>query len=184
MSASLLVDAHGSLISFPSLPGSVTLSPSGQLCGLSGQLCGDIIDLRDANTFTNVYVQGRQMLVGSGAAIIMVQTSADTTSGNFTDPTSGLPASALPTSCPGFQSGGLMHIGSGGGVLSAQVSGQNVNSGFMAFGGFLSPHRYMRLLFGTGTYVGPVAAGFMKQAKTTGSGGGFSFSPSSGSVNV
>lgn len=175
MSANLVVDIGGTCVTLPSLPGGAALSPSGQFCGLSGQLVGDIVDLLNANTFTNVYVHGQQIGVGSGPLLIGIQTSDSTASGSFTDPTSGLPPGAMPTA---FSSGGWLIVGSGGGVLSAQVSGQNVNSGFCAAAGFLMPHRYARLLIGSGsTYIGPVAGSFIKQQKTTGSGGGFSQSP-------
>ncbi len=71
----------------------------------------------------------------------------------------------------GFQaSGNYTVFGSGGGI---------------AFGFFQRPHRYARLnLLAGGTAMTPVVAGFLSNLKTTGSGGGFTMSPQTGTVNV
>ncbi len=180
MSASYLVDLGGTCALAPSLPGSVAPSPSGLQAGLSGQLVGDICNLIYANAATQVYVQGKS--VNSGPLVIGVQTSDSTTSGTFTDPTSGLPV--MPS---WFSSGGFLRIGlSGQAPLSDQVSGQFLQSGFLVSAFFQRPHQYARLFIasGQGRYDGPVAAGFIGQLRTTGSGGGFSYSPGSGAVNV
>lgn len=179
-SAGLVVDLGNTCQSLPSLPGAVTQSPSGQLCGLSGILVGDIIDMRDSDTLCNVYMAGTAVL-SSGPAIIQVQTADATTSGTFTDPTSGL--GRLPSV---FQSGGNIWLNSGSfaGIYGSGTSGQFVTSGFCAFASFQRPHRYARLLFNSGFYIGPLQAGFVSQLKTTGSGGGFTFAPGSGTVSV
>lgn len=183
MGASLVVDIGNTCHSRPSLPGGVLLSPSGFLDGLSGALVGDIVDLIHENTNCNVYVGGRS--VTSGPLLIAVQTSDDTTSGNFTDPTSGLVD--MPSS---FSSGGVLRIGVNAttpGIFGtgAGVSGQMLLSGFMAFAHFQRPHRYARLMtIAGGFYDGPVEAGFVSQRKITGSGGGFTYAPGSGSVDV
>lgn len=71
---------------------------------------------------------------------------------------------------PGFVASGTYPVfGSGGG---------------MAIGHFLRPHRFARLLVLSGGFTGNVIAGFLANLKTTGSGGGFTFSPQTGSVNV
>ena len=117
-----------------------------------------------------------------------MQTAAATTSGSFTDPTSGLPVFPTP-----FVSGGLLVIGSGawaaagdvGGIFGSGVSGQNVLSGFFAAAAFQRPHRYARVntLAGFMDWCTP-QAGFIGQRPTVGSGQGFSYSPGSGTINV
>ena len=58
-------------------------------------------------------------------------------------------------------------------------------SGGIAFAGFQRPARYARLVWLSGaTSTTNLLAGFYSQLDTTGSGGGFTFSPGSGSVNV
>lgn len=156
-----------------SLPGAVVVSPSGQLCGLSGTLVGDWVDLQNGNTNCNVWIS-TDPAVNSGGPIIGVQTSPDTTSGNFTDPTSGFAASDLPS---WMTSGGLYRVGASG-------YPSNLLSGVIAFGHFQRPHRYARLNFVGGAYVGGLAAGFVTNVRTTGSGGGFTYSPSSGTPSV
>lgn len=184
MSANLIVDIGNTAQSLPSLPGAVVLSPSGMLAGLSGQLVGVIADMLHANTHTNVYVAGRSYT--SGPLLVGVQTSPSTTSGDFTDPTSGLAGVQLPT---WFSSGGWLRIGQSGtnpGTKNAGngVSGQFLLSGFVEFAAFQRPHRYARLIFGSGFYDGRLEAGFVGQFRTTGSGGGFSLAPGSGNVSV
>ena len=182
MSAHLIVDIGANSQAIRSLPGGVVLSPSGMLAGLSGVLVGNIADLRDSDANCNVYVNG--ISVTSGPLRIGVQTSDATTSGGFTDPTSGL------VQMPGtFSSGGWLVIGQSGtnpGIFNAGngVSGEFLISGFAAFAHFQRPHRYARLLFGSGFYDGPIEAGFISQLKTVGSGAGFTLLPGSGSINV
>ncbi len=178
MSANLLVDLGNTCQLAPSLYSGNGVS--GQVCGLSGMIVGEIVDMLHSDTYCNVYINGKAVFA-SGNLIIGVQSSDALTSGSFTDPTSGL--SVLPTV---FQSGGVVWINSGstGGVLGALTSGQAVLSGFMASAAFQRPGRYARLVFMSGFYLGTLQAGFISQFKTTGSGGGFSYSPSSGTVNV
>lgn len=178
MSANLVVDIGGTCVYQPSLTSGNGVS--GQVCGLSGVVVGAIVDLVNADTFCNIYVAGLPALT-SGNLIIGIQDSNATTSGTFTDPTSGLPQ--LPTY---FQSGGNLWLNSGstGGLLGAQVSGQSINSGFIQFAAFQRKQRYARLLFNSGFYVGTLQAGFVTQQRTTGSGGGYSLLPGSGAINV
>lgn len=132
----------------------------------SGVVIGMTADLRDHNNLTNV-------LAGFGTSIsgqfrLQVQTSDSDTSGNFTDPTSGLPV--FPTN---MLSGGILVINSG----NNQASG-----GFFA-GGFLRPHRYARVNILSGDqFNAQVVAGFLCQPKRTGSGAGYTYSPGSGTV--
>jgi hypothetical protein len=191
MSASLLVDLFNTCQLSPSLPSfavaadaPIPATSGGFVSSLSGVMPGDIVDLLNANTVCNVYVVGKA--IGSGPLIIGVQTSDSTTSGSFTDPTSGLPQ--LPGS---FSSGGQLIIGSGdwssswGGIFGSGVSGQVVLSGFFAASIFQRPHRYARLLVMSGFMdVVSMQAGFISQLKTTGSGGGFTYAPGSGVISV
>ncbi len=182
MSANLVVDLVNTCQIGASLPGVITITPSGLVAGLSGVAVGDIIDMLNSNTYTNVLVLGRS--VSSGPLRVGVQTSDTTTSGSFTDPTSGLVQ--LPTN---FSSGGWLVIGQSGvapGLLNAGegVSGQYLLSGFATGGAFQRPHRYARLILGSGFYDGEIQAALIGNLHTTGSGGGYSYSPSSGVVNV
>lgn len=145
---------------------------------------GQIVDLMHANTFTNLFCAGA---AGSGVIEVRVQTSDLTTSGSFTDPTSGIPFDALPSKCA---SGGVFFFNSGLAVsgsmsLSSPVSNAPVFcSGGIDFGAFLRPGRYARLITNSGPFPNNFTAGFIVQKKTIGSGGGFSYSPGSGTVNV
>ncbi len=179
MSANLVVDIGGTCQFMPSLQSGNGVS--GQVCGMSGVYVGQAIDMLHSDTFCNIYVQGLPA-VNSGQLVIGIQTSDSDVSGSYTDPTSGL--AQLPTY---FSSGGQLWINSGGtgGILnSGASSGQSFLSGFIQFAAFQRPGRYARLTFNSGFYIGTLAAGFVSQYKTTGSGGGFSYSPGSGVVNV
>lgn len=183
MSASLLIDLGNTTAqgNTTSIPNGVLVSPSGQLCGLSGVLVGASVDLLNTNTYCNVYITGQAALV-SGPLIVGVQCADTDTSGLYTDPTSGLPQ--LPTA---FSSGGviILNSGSSGGMFAGgPISGQCVMSGFAFSAAFQRPQRYVRATFNSGFFIGPVNVSFISQSKTTGSGGGFTFSPGSGSVNV
>jgi hypothetical protein len=144
---------------------------------------GEIVDFLSANTYDNVFVAGG--LAGSGVVEVRVQTSDATTSGSFTDPTSGL--AALPTS---FVSGGVFFANSGlwasgNESLTAPVNNAPLFcSGGIQFAAFQRPARYARLVLNSGFYPGPITAGFISNKKTTGSGGGFTYAPLTGSVNV
>ena len=181
MSASLLVDLGQTTYQGVSIQDTPLLSGSFVATG-SGAFVGQPLDLLHMDTFCNLFACG---VTHSGQLRLAVQTAPDTNSGSFTDPTSGL--AALPTS---FQSGGILWINSGGllnGILGAVVSGQNVLSGWFAAAGFQRPHRYARVVAlaeATSQYAGSLTAGFISQLRTIGSGGGFTFSPTSGVVNV
>ena len=150
----------------------------------SGGIIGQTIDMLNADTFCNLVVAGTPLFT-SGQLRIVVQTADVTTSGDFTDPTSGIPAGSLPTS---FASGTMLWLNSGqagSGVLGGGVSGQNLQSGFMVGAGFQRPGRFVRANIVSGDfYAGTLTVGFISHRKTTGSGGGFTFNPTSGDVNV
>lgn len=138
----------------------------------SGVIVGAPVDFVNADVFTNLFVAAGASL--SGGFRVLCQTSDSTASGTFTDPTSGL--ADMPTK---FLSGGVMVVGSG------TASGMNVASGLFDSAGFLSPHRYGRVLVLSGDlHNAPVFAGFVKQLRTWGSGAGFDQSPTSGTVSV
>jgi hypothetical protein len=190
---SVIIDIGGACVSQKSIPstavagkGGLAISSGGCISSLSGILIGDVVDLRDANTYCNVYVAG--LSLGSGPLVIGIQASDSVLSGTFTDPTSGLPQ--FPR---GVTSGGFLIIGSGawaaagdvGGVFSSGVSGYMVTSGFMAIAAFQRPQRYVRLFVGSGFMdCAGLTGGFISQFKFVGSGPGFSYLPTSGIVNV
>lgn len=186
MSASLLVDLGNTCQLAQSVPTPGQMSPSGLICGASGALIGQSIDLLHSDTFCNLVVVGNNVAPLSGAFIFGVQTADNDVSGQFTDPTSGLPQ--FPTT---FSSGGLLWLNSGstGGTFGAQTSGQSVLSGFVVAAGFQRLGRYARVNFRGDIAAcsgsnGSLTAGFVTNFRTTGSGGGFSFAPGSGTVNV
>lgn len=147
---------------------------------------GQVVDLLGANSYCNLWVAGG---ASSGVIEIRIQTADATTSGSFTDPTSGLPRTALPS---WLSSGGIMWVNSGLHVSGYSSLTSPVNtaplfcSGGIQFGAFQRPHRYARLIYasGVGSFNAPLTAGFVSQKQTTGSGGGFTFAPGSGAVNV
>jgi len=180
-----------------SLGGIAITSPSGLVNGLSGVIVGMTVDMIHANTFTNMFIGGAAVLI-SGPLQVGVQTSDTDISGNFTDPTSGMTPGGDNPFPTVFRSGGIVWLNSGGGAGSSGgtfglfTSGHAIASGFMEAAGFLRPHRYARALFISGAgaapanqYVGQLQVGFIANYKTTGSGGGFAYGPSSGgAVNV
>lgn len=180
MSASLLVDL------FNTCDIRLTLGLGGAGSGLiypcSGAVFGDIVGMPHDHVFTNLLVAGNRVC-GSGQLRVVVQTAPDTNSGSFTDPTSG--AASFPTA---FTSGTILTLGANsGGTLGPAVSGQNIQSGFAVGAGFQRPagHIYARAYVMSGDFfAGPLTAMFVEQKRTTGSGGGFSYSPGSGAVNV
>lgn len=149
----------------------------------SNLIVGEIIDLQQCNSYCNVFVAGG-VGGGSGAIEIRIQTSPTTASGSFTDPTSGL--AQLPVN---VVSGGIIFANSGlwasgNYSVTAPISGAPMFcSGGLFAGAFQRPDRYARLINNSGPYPGAITAGFISQKKTTGSGGGFTFSPA-GSGNV
>lgn len=188
-SANLIVDIGGTAQTAPTITTTNTGIQANQVgiaSGLiyvgSGGVVGMSVDMLNSDTFCNMMVQG-QNLNGSGQLRIAVQTSDTDTSGLYTDPTSGL--AQFPTY---FSSGGILILNSGGlgsGVLNNGYSGQNLQSGFLQFAAFQRPGRYARAVALSGDfYWGPLQVGLVAQLHTTGSGGGFSYSPSSGVVNV
>lgn len=187
MSANLVVDLGATTIAAQSLPAGTTgLTLSGQFAGLSGVVVGGIVDLRNADTYCNIYVNGITTLA-SGVLIVAVQTADAVTSGSFTDPMSGLAADDRPSR---WASGGNLILGSGvtaapsTGLWGSAISGYNMQSGFMAFAAFQRPHRYARLVAQSGFYLGTLSAGFVSQERTVGSGGGYTTLPGSGAVSV
>lgn len=180
MSASLLVDLGNTCQMGVSIQDTALLSGSFIANG-SGTIIGQTVDMLNADTYTNLYGAG---VSASGRLRLQVQVSDSDTSGNFFDPTSGF--SQLPGA---FQSGTILWINSGldNGTLGPIISGHCIASGWMEAQGFIRPGRYARvnvLSEASAQYAGALNAGFIGNYRTTGSGGGFSFSPSSGSVNV
>lgn len=206
---------------FPSSGGTATL------VGVSGApLVGNWIDMKNSDTFCNIYVT-----VGpcSGPLGIAIQTApghnvvppfvnsvsgsilsgGGPLSGMFTDPTSGL--AQLPSWC---SSGGVFWVNSGlyalpggnnvSGVsitagyptatlpfgpnpVQAAMGGQTLlmsgswpkmGSGGIAFGAFQRPNQYVRMVLLSGaTQTAWLAAGFISNKMTTGSGGGATWQP-------
>lgn len=178
MSAHLVVDIGGGCDFFASIasPVGVDGTPA------SGVIIGRIVDLANSDTHCNVMLCGGPT---SGPLGLQVQTSDGTTSGSFTDPTSGLVA--FPA---GFSSGGIawMNSGlyaSGNQALSAHVNNAPLfHSGGVQFAAFQRPHRYARVIALSGTFTAPLTAGFVTNKRTLGSGGGFTLNPTSGAVDV
>ncbi len=172
MSANLVVD----LANTCDYRASVTVGSGSNL------IVGQIVDLLQADTYTNVFVAGG---IGSGAIEVRIQTSDATTSGSFTDPTSGI--ANFPVN---VVSGGIVFANSGlwvsgnYSVTAPVVSAPVFCSGGIQFAAFQRPHQYARLIFNSGPFLNAVTAGFIGNKRTTGSGGGFSYSPTSGVVNV
>jgi len=170
MSSSLLVDLAASCQLAPSIVADPALSGGGPYSA-SGAIIGGFVDLTNANTYCNIYFNGGQSF--SGRARVAVQTSDATTSGSFTDPTSGLPRTALPTT---LQSGGVLWVNSGAGPLL---------SGVFVAAAFQRPQRYARLVVLSGDFfAGAINGGFISQLRTTSSGGGSTQLPGSGTPSV
>lgn len=165
----------------------------GSISSVSGanDIIGGIVDLINASQYTNVFVAG----LGSGPLPILIQTSDSVASGSFTDPTSGLPTSVFPVGGR-VVSGGIFWANSGlyqsGNSAPATVvnSAPVFCSGGVALAAFQRPHRYARLVCTSGnaslTAVN-FTAGFLGQKTKTGASGtqgGYSLSPTSGTVNV
>lgn len=178
MSASLVVDLGNTC----QLELSVGLggAGSGLIYPCSGAVIGDIVNLNDGHILTNLVAMGNRVF-GSGQVRLQVQCSQTTNSGDFTDPTSGL------ASFPGaFTSGGILTLGANsGGTLGVATSGQNIQSGFFEAQAFQRTGPFARVNVLSGDFfAGVLAVGFVSQRHVTGSGGGFSLSPGSGTVNV
>ena len=173
--ADYVIDLGFNTQSTPSFPSTavaaddgIAITSGGAISSLSGVLIGSIVDLVNCNAYCNVNVMGRGF--GSGPLVVGIQTSPGTPSGDFTDPTSGLPV--LPR---GINSGGFLILGSGPatdatlGIFGSGVSGQYLLSGFNAIAAFQRPHRYGRLFIGSVFFYGLGHAGFITNFKTTGS---------------
>jgi hypothetical protein len=162
-----LVDLGNQLLILPSImpnAGVLATTVSGT-CPASGESVGMICDMRDANYATNLIAAFGASI--SGQFKVQVQTSDDTVSGNFTDPTSGL--QRMPT---GFLSGGIAVFNSG--------NAQAASGGFAAMA-FLRPHRYARARLLSGDQFSSVTLiGLAGAQKRTGSGPGYSQSPALG----
>lgn len=164
MSASLLIDLGNTC----SLDDSISPAVGVGSTPASGVIVGVPVDLNNSNSYCNLLVIAGQSL--SGQFKVLVQNSDSTTSGTFTDPTSGL--AQLPTS---FLSGGVFVVNSGGALSSGGI----VSAAFQRTG------RYVRAVVMSGDQNNsPVTAGFVSQLRTTGSGAGYSLSPGSGTINV
>lgn len=175
MSSSLLVDL-GNTCQL-----GLSVATSGAFAA-SGALIGAVQNMQNANTFCNVMVAGMPT-TPSGVLRIQVQSANTNSSGSFTDPTSGL--AALPTS---FSSGGILILNSGGllgGVINTAASGQHFYSGFAASAGFQRPGVFVRANVLSGDfYNGALTVTFVSQLRTSSSGGGYSYQPTSGVVRV
>lgn len=159
MSANLIVDVANTALFGVSLS-----QATGVASPASGVQIGMPIDMEHANTNTQIWATlGAN---ASGPCQVAVQTANVTTSGSFTDPTSGL--AQMPD---GLLSGGLLWVGSGGNPLS----------GTMTWGSFQRPHKYARLVCLSGSQTNAIlTAGLLGQLRTTTSGGWYSYSPGSG----
>ncbi len=172
MSANLVVDIANTC----DYRSSVTVGSGSNL------IVGQIVDLMHANTYCNVFCAAG---IGSGEIVLRVQTSDATTSGTFTDPTSGLDVDDLPVN---VSSGGQLFMNSGlwssgnWSLTSVVDSAPLFCSGGIQFGAFQRPHRYARLILVSGPFLNAITAGFVSQKRTTGSGAGFAWSPQSGTT--
>jgi hypothetical protein len=182
MSANLALDLGGTCLLQSTLPPNIGTIGSGGFVDAyrSGIMIGQTVDMINADTYCNVLVLGT--MVTSGPLLLAVQDSDSTTSGNFTDPTSGLPQ------FPQFvSSGGQVYIGQSGtganyGTLGAFVSGQSPLSGFAVAFAFQRKQRYVRVNMQSGFYAGPLQVAVLGNLKYTGSGGGYNWYPGSGTA--
>ena len=184
-SANLVVDLGNTCYMQPTI--GIGGAGSGLIYAASGAVVGAIADMINADTYCNLVAVGNAVFT-SGQLRFQVQTADAATSGSFTDPMSGMAAADLPTA---FSSGGILWINSGGtggssgGLFGGFVSGQAIQSGFALAAAFQRVGRYARAIVMSGDfYAGTLTASFISQLKTTGSGGGFAFSPGSGTVSV
>lgn len=193
-SANYVIDVGGTCQLNSTLPPNIGTIGSGGFVDSfrSGIMIGQPVDLLNANAACNVIALGT--MVTSGPLTLQVQTTDSTSggqgagatlSGNFTDPTSGL--AVFPSF---FLSGGILNIGQSGnttigvfnsGILSGRESPL---SGFAVAAFFQRVGRYARVNVLSGFYAGPLQVGILSQLKTTGSGGGQSQQPGSGTVSV
>ena len=178
MSANLLVDLYSTCLMQPTLTESPILSGS-LLAPCSGALIGNGVNMINANTVTNLFVCGAAT---SGQLRVAVQCAAADVSGQYTDPTSGL--AQLPGA---FSSGGILIINSGGlggGTLGPTTSGQVISGGFMVSSIFQRTGQFARAILLSGDFGVCSLVGFISNLKVTGSGGGTSQLPQSGTPSV
>lgn len=214
MGAGLVVDIGQTCQFHPSIVQTVS---GGVIVGLpidlknSDTLCNVFVAAGAGSGPVGVQVQTSDVASGfiaSGAGL--------PTSGSFTDPTSGLsglsvgllnsggilwinsglvtfPRQALPplSGQQGAYPVGMHPIynaqGAGGFNASSGSAPVFGSGGGVAFGSFLRPHRFARLVMMSGASLlgaPTLIAGFVTNLKTTGSGGGFDFRPTSGVVAV
>lgn len=177
MSATTVVDLGPVVQSTPSIN-----AASGGVWAASGATIGNVVDLINCNNYCNVSILGTAAF-GSGQLRVQVQVSDGTTSGSFTDPTSGMVD--FPT---WMKSGGIFTLNSGGllgGLQNTAASGQYIASGFQVFGAFIRNGRYVRANVLSGDfYAGVLGVSFVSQRKVIGSGAGFTYAPGSGTINV
>lgn len=155
---------------------------SGLVYSASGAVIGQTFYMGNADSVCNVLIAGNEVF-GSGQLRVQVQCADTDTSGSYTDPTSGL--AQLPS---WMSSGGIFILNSGGtgnGTIGAFVSGHAIQSGFAEAGFFQRVGLFARANVLSGDfYAGPLTVTLVSQDRTTGSGGGFSYQPGSGTVNV
>lgn len=166
---------------------------SGLVMPASGGIVGMACHMGNADSYCNLVVQGMpDVSPTSGMLRIQVQTADANTSGDYTDPTSGM--SQFPSQ---FSSGGMLWINSGGllGSTLGQLqtgsnsgipaSGYAIQSGFIVSAPFVRPHTFVRARVVSGDfYVGTLHVSFISQSRVTGQSGGSTPSPGSGAVSV
>ena len=165
--ANLVIDIGGSCLFDLS-----NINTSGSTTPSSGVLVGRGVDLLNASTLCNAMVSyGTSQ---SGFIGVQFQESDTDVSGNY------VPIQ-VASGTWNWLSGGRLVINSSG----IGQSGVGIVSGDMAFSAFERRYRYVRSIVESGgLWDAPVNVGFVSQLKVTGSGGGFSYSPGSGTVNV
>lgn len=181
MSAFLIGDLRNTVDVSQSLFNTMDTLLSGSAGVASGVIVGDMIDLKDVDTSTQVYFSYGNNT--SGNVTFAVQESDDTTSGNFVAITVASGESIwLSGGRTGINSSGLQ-VGQPGGQFLAGVGRV---SGDILFGYFQRTKRYARIIQESGTvgWGAPVNAGFIAQKIQTGSGFGYSLQPSSGTASV
>lgn len=146
----------------------------------SGIVVGTPIDMLHSDTLSNVVVTVGNMT--SGRIDFLIQESDTTTSGNFA-------AITVNSGQSFWLSGGRSSINSSGLVAAAGGglgSGVGRVSGNMFIGWYQRTKRYARAIMESGDPQTdcPAVIGFVSQLLQTGSGGGFTTQPSSGTVSV
>ena len=167
MSASLVVDLGNTTLH------QVTIVPEYQPVA-SGAVVGRGVDMLHADTLTNVFIAHGNIL--SGRADYAFQESDTDVSGNYA-------AINVNSGESWWMSGGRTTINSSG----VGMSGTGRVSGAIPMGFFQRQRRYVRAIQEALGAIGSdaeVGVGVVAQLLQTGSGGGFTLAPSSGTVNV